>query len=353
MLFHGGRVAGASALARGARVRVGEPALAGGRFANRPYDRGGAESGECAGAPFVCPQDRPFDRLRANGFGKSRVRWGVGDAMGDGDAPRCAPALGSRIHGNDDGVVGVGEGWWWGPFDRLRANGFGKCACGREWGMRWRTETPRAAPLWIPAFAGMTRVGECGKDDGGSAGREGCWWLRAHLRARPRQALREGLRANGFGKARVRWGVGDAMGDGGAPRRAPLDSCLRRNDARGGVRVVMRGPLVAEGPPLRMPSGQLRQAQGERIWEAHFVLRGEWGMRWGRETPRGAPALGPFTGTRWGCGGDAGSAGGGGSRSRGTGGSRTAPTDSGGVRGSTTVAFAGRNLVWLSGLALV
>ena len=38
------------------------------------------------------------------------VPWGVGDAMGDGDAPRCEPALGSRFHGNDDGGVGVMRG---------------------------------------------------------------------------------------------------------------------------------------------------------------------------------------------------------------------------------------------------
>ena len=49
-------------------------------------------------------------------------------------------------------------------------------------------------------------------------------------------------------EARVQWGAGDAMGDGDAPRRAPLDSCLGRSYARGGVRVVMRGLLVAEGP---------------------------------------------------------------------------------------------------------
>ena len=36
--------------------------------------------------------------------------------------------------------------------------------------MRWGTEAPRAAPLWVPAFAGMTLVGECGKDDGGVCG---------------------------------------------------------------------------------------------------------------------------------------------------------------------------------------
>ena len=40
------------------------------------------------------------------------------------------------------------------------------------------------------------------------------------------------------------------MGDGDAPRRAPLDSCLRRNDARGGVRVGGGWWWWGEGPAL-------------------------------------------------------------------------------------------------------
>ena len=64
------------------------PALAGGRFSNRPYDRGGAhEGGGDAGAPFECPQDRLRQaqgewvwegRLRRGGGGVGfPSRWGV------------------------------------------------------------------------------------------------------------------------------------------------------------------------------------------------------------------------------------------------------------------------------------
>ena len=50
-------------------------------------------------------------------------------------------------------------------------------------------------------------------------------------------------------------GSGGCDGGGDAPRGAPLDSCLRRNDARGGVR-------AGEGCWWRRA---LRQAQGERV----------------------------------------------------------------------------------------
>ena len=140
----------------------------------------------------------PFDRLRANGRGKRPYGggWGDGDAprgapLGSclrrndarggvregrevGTSPRLAPALDSRVRGNDDGgcggmrcCEGLVSGWGpalaggrfsnrpydrggthegegdagaaggGGPFDRLRANGFGRGACGGEWGMRW------------------------------------------------------------------------------------------------------------------------------------------------------------------------------------------------------------------------
>ena len=79
--------------------------------------------------------------------------------------------------------------------------------------MGW--ETPRAAPLWIPAFAGMTRAGE---GDAGAVGGGGPF---------------DKLRANGRGRRAFggEWGC-DGVGD--APRGAPLDSCLRRNVACGG-----------------------------------------------------------------------------------------------------------------------
>ena len=143
------------------------------------------------------------------------------------------------------------------------------CAVGSGGAMGW--ETPRTAHLWIPAFAGMTRAGE------GDAGVGGGGPLRVPF---------DRLRANGFGEARVRWGVGNAMGDGDAPRGAPLDSCLRRNDARGGVREGRGGAPVrrrTETAPHRAPC-------------PGFPLSRE--RRWGSAGRRGLlVAEGPSTGS--------------------------------------------------------
>ena len=161
-----------------------------------------------------------------------------------------------------------------GPFDRLRANGLGRRACGGEWGMRWGMETPRAAPLWIPAPVRRWRV--CGParaaggggppssalrtgfdslraNGAGSAravGKRGCDGGRRrparerHVREALRQAQGERIRV-----ARLRWGVGvgDArgVGGGGAPPGAPLDTGFRRYDDCGCA--GQRGLLVAEG----------------------------------------------------------------------------------------------------------
>ena len=186
-------------------------------------------------APFVCPQDRPFESLRANGFGK-RACGGVWGMRSGTETPRAAPLwipafagmtrvgecekdeggwasgwgpalAGGRFAnrpydrgraqegGGDAGAAGGGRA----PFDRLRANGFGRGAYNGEWGMRWGTGVPRAPHLWIPAFAGMTRVGVCGKDEGGvGVGVEGPF---------------DRLRANGFGRGAcggvwgMRWGT--------------------------------------------------------------------------------------------------------------------------------------------------
>ena len=109
----------------------------------------------------------------------------------------------------------------------------------------WGRGRPRAPPLWIPAFAGMT-VG-------------------------------------------VRWrgGVGGCVG-GDAPRAAPLDSCLRRNDERGsrnddwGCR-GRRGLLGGGGPS----TGSGRTG----LWMAAATGGGGGGWGWGA-APRRAPALG-------------------------------------------------------------
>ena len=149
--------------------------------------------------PFECPQDR-LRQGQGERVWEARVRWGVGDAMGDGDAPRRAPALGSRESGNDDGGCGgmrwrEGFGSGWGPAlaggrfanrpyerggahkgegdagaafvcpqHRLRRTDLGGARAVGSGGCDGGKETPRAAPLWIPAFAGMTLVGECGKE---------------------------------------------------------------------------------------------------------------------------------------------------------------------------------------------
>ena len=98
---------------------------------------------------------------------------------------------------------------------------------------------------------------------GGDRGRGG------PLRVPSGQALRQ-AQGERIWEARVRWGVGVRWG-GDAPRLAPLDSCLRRNDACCGGLVV-----------------GLRQAQGERIWEARLAV-GSGGCDGDWRAPRLAP----------------------------------------------------------------
>ena len=143
------------------------------------------------------------------------MRWGVGDAMG-WETPRAAPLWIPAFAGMTRAGEGVraGEGWWWRRALR-QAQGERIWEARVRWGvgdaMGW--ETPRASPLWIPAFAGMTRAGEAPCE---------CW-------SGQDPSTGSGRTVSG---ARVRWGVGvDGVGD--APRGAPLDSCLRRNDACG------------------------------------------------------------------------------------------------------------------------
>ena len=147
--------------------------------------------------------------------------------------------------------------------------------------MRWGG-TPRAPPLWIPAFAGMTREGAgmtregagmtifAGMTIGGVGDGERCWGVGAlrqaqgergwEARVRWGGGMRWGetprapplpwvpacagttggwLRANGFGGARD--GVGGCVGGGGRPLAARvwvpafagMTGGVRRNDARG------------------------------------------------------------------------------------------------------------------------
>ena len=119
----------------------------------RRYDDGGVGAGECCwcrGAPFECPQDR-LRQAQGERSWEARVRWGLGDAMvGDGDAPRRAPALGSRFRENDDRGMGVGECCW------CRAGGpalAGRAI--RESPLRWSGVHEGG----VPACPGATRAG--------------------------------------------------------------------------------------------------------------------------------------------------------------------------------------------------
>ena len=136
-VFHGERVTGTGALARGARVRVGNappraPALDS-RF--RGNDDGGVSArGSCQGGGCTAPRPCPgFPLSRERRWGSWREGlvsgWGMhrpaplpwipafaGTTMGAlargvrvrvGDAPPRAPALDSRFRGNDDGGVGA------------------------------------------------------------------------------------------------------------------------------------------------------------------------------------------------------------------------------------------------------
>ena len=109
----------------------------------------GVVRNDVCGTRGGCWWRRALDRLRANGNGAKRAcdvgwwgraaarrtsgyrlspvrRWRVWEVREAEAAPRRAPALGSRVRGNDGGrgvrdVAGAGGGG--GPFDRLRANG--------------------------------------------------------------------------------------------------------------------------------------------------------------------------------------------------------------------------------------
>ena len=250
-----------------------------------------------------------FDRLRANGGGRRACGGEWGMRGGDGDAPRRAPALGSRESGNDDGGIPDGERCWCrgAPFECPQGSGQastgsgrtegGWRACGGGWRMRGGTETPRAAPLpWVPAFArttmgvwGLASVagGRRGVPLGGTGdsrsapatgcGRVGsamgvgggvphlaaplgafagttvagvrvskCCWCRAGV---PRPRLESPLRWGG--------GVGDARGWWGLPG-APLDTGFRRYADGGcaGRRVL----LVSGGSPAAGGTGDSRIA---------------------------------------------------------------------------------------------
>ena len=125
----------------------------------------------------------PSGQAQGERIWEVRVRWGVGDAMWDGDAPRRAPALGSRVRGND-ARGGVRKGREVGTSPRLapalgsRESGNDDGGCG---GMRWREGLLSG---WGPALAGgrfsnrpYDRGGAHeGGGDAGAAGGGGPGW---------------------------------------------------------------------------------------------------------------------------------------------------------------------------------
>ena len=183
------------------------PALAGGRFSNRPYDRIWGEStraGVMRGLPVRPVAWVPFE-WGPSGTGALRQAQGerncggaravgCGGCDGGRRRRRAAPLPWIPVFAGTTmgGVMAVGAGGRRAPFvcpqdrpfDRLRANGFGKRACGGVWGMRWGTETPRASPLpWVPVFTGTTM--------GGVVVGKRWWWWRAPFEC-PQDRLRQG-----------------------------------------------------------------------------------------------------------------------------------------------------------------
>ena len=164
--------------------------------------------------------------------------------------PRRAPALDSRFGGNDDGGVRAGRRCWW-RWALRQAQGERIWEARVRWGVgdAMGDGTPRAAPLWIPAFAGMTLVGECGKDER---------WGRPRASPLPWVPARAGTTMGGVvGCVGARgWCQGGGpLSRAGGSRTAPTTGVGR---TRAGV---MRELLVAEGP-LRVPSGQASTGSG-------------------------------------------------------------------------------------------
>ena len=145
--------------------------------------------------------------------------------------------------------------------------------------MRWGTETRRAASLWIPAFAGMTLVGECGMDER---------WGRPRASPLPWVPARAGTTMGGVvGCVGARgWCQGGGpLSRAGGSRTAPTTGVGR---TRAGV---MRELLVVEGP-LRVPSGQASTGSGRTDLGSAPLRRRMGDAMGGGDAPRRAPALG-------------------------------------------------------------
>ena len=140
----GGRVGG------GCWWRRGEsPAAAGRALRETPLRRGVESAGMRRGWWWEAP--RVPSGQASTGSGRTELRG--------------ARATGCGVGGDAPGLV-VG-----GPSTGSGRTDLGSAPTVGELGMRCGMETPRAAPLWIPAFAGMTLVGECGPAGAAGGGR--------------------------------------------------------------------------------------------------------------------------------------------------------------------------------------
>ena len=234
-------------------------------------------AGGVVGGPLRVPSGQA-----STGSGRTvrgaRVRRGVGDAMGDGDAPR--PALDSRVRGNDDGgvwgVAGVVCGGGECPQDRLRQAQGERCR-----GVSLRRGVGDAmgggdAPRPCPGFPRSRERRWGGVGCGG-----GCLWWGEGPAAAGRAVREPPLR--GLGSPGIATGVWVGVPRAGAPA---LDSRVRGNDDGGCG--VWRGLLVVGGGP----SGALRTGF-DRLRANGFgkcACRGEWGMRWGWRRPAPRPS---------------------------------------------------------------
>ena len=238
----GVRVGGALSRAGGSRTA---PTTGVGRTRAGVMRRGG-------GAPFVWLRQAQGERIW-----EGRVRWGVGDAMGDGDALRLAPALGSRESGNDDGGCG-GMRW---------REGFGSGWVARSRGRAVREPPLRPGSLRSREYArgapscalsiGLGRSRRIWEARRATGGAVGC----------PQDRLRQ-AQGERIWEGRLR-GVGDAMGDGDALRRAPAlgsresgnDGWRGRYGATSGGGILRLGRMLSPGPgrrPIRSPRWRRR-----------------------------------------------------------------------------------------------
>ena len=172
VLFHGGRVARGLGLALGVRVRVGpfdrlRAKGGGGWWGGAPrraplgscLRRNDASGGGCFGIRFVAGvvqisyNSKSFCRVQTtSGYQAPKRMWSSMRTLRERGASAREWRLCAVPWGEGSAGVGVGAR--------------GSCQGGGRRGEATGTETPRAAPLWVPAFAGMTRAGVRGNDGG-------------------------------------------------------------------------------------------------------------------------------------------------------------------------------------------